>query len=69
MKIEKRGNSGFISHEGLTVFFNKYATHYTISVQKAEQRSDGQRVWLKVGTMTVEKLEFKQLQQVLASLV
>jgi len=68
LKVEKRGNSGFISHNGLTIFFNKHARDYDIRVQKAEQKQDGKREWHLVGQMTVENEAFKQLQQILAGL-
>jgi hypothetical protein len=64
VKIEKRGDSCFISHNGLTLFFNKRVKDemlgvgdYQIRVQKRER--DGQ--WHLVGEMQVEKAAYLEL--------
>lgn len=64
MKVEKRGDSCFISHNDLTIFFNKRVKDevlgtgdYQIRVQKRER--DGQ--WHLVGEMEVEKAAYLEL--------
>ena len=73
MKLEKRDNSVFISHGGLTVFFNALRNRetgekfYSISVNKAEGEPEN-RTWTKTGNMTVNPDVFADLTLKLASL-
>jgi hypothetical protein len=55
MKIEKRGNSVFISHSGLTVFCNKIREGFTI---KATERLENGS-WREAGFMKVQAEDFR----------
>jgi hypothetical protein len=64
VKVEKRGDSCFISHNGLTLFFNKQPSGYQIRVQKRE----GEK-WTLVGEMQVEKTAYLELLNVMKQLL
>ena len=58
MKIEKRGESVFISHNGLTVFFNKQKEGYTIKA--TERLQDGS--WRTAGEMSITSEEWARFK-------
>lgn len=64
VKVEKRDQSCFISHNGLTLFFNKQAVGYQIRVQKREGEQ-----WRLVGEMQVEKPAYVELMKVMKELL
>ena len=77
MKIERRDNSVFIAHNGLSIFFNKFedkATHeqsFSIRVNKAElERGSGLvKKWHFVGDMVVDRAGYDQLCAMMNQLV
>lgn len=73
MKLEKRENTVFVSHGGLTVFFNALKNRetgekfYSINVnQNTGDRANSK--WETVGQMTVNPDLFNELALGLASL-
>jgi hypothetical protein len=56
LKVEARGNSVFISHNGLTVFLNRTREGYTIKATERLENGD----WREAGFMRVESEDFKQ---------
>jgi hypothetical protein len=76
LKVEKRGNSVFISHNDLTIFVNKFQdkeTHqafFNVRVHKAEKQNGNglNKVWKPVGMMDVEAEDFMQFVEFLAEL-
>jgi len=76
LKVEMRGNSCFISHNGLTVFFNRFhdkQTHkvtFNIRVHKAEKQNGNglSKVWKPVGEMDVSAEDYALLTKFLADL-
>jgi hypothetical protein len=77
LKIERRGDSCFISHNGLTIFFNKFQdkkTHelvFNIRVNAAdyEQGSGLVKKWRSVGEMHVDRAGFDKLCTTMNQLV
>ena len=63
VKVEKRGDSCFISHNGLTIFVNKRPEGYEFRVQtrKSEQ-------WSLAGEMMVDKQAYAQFVELLKQL-
>lgn len=64
MKIEKRDNSVFVSHEGLTVFFNRYREGSTVRVTTRDQ----QDVWHEAGKMNLSNDDLKRFADLLGDL-
>ena len=64
MKIEKRDNSVFISHEGLTVFFNRYREGSTVRVTS---RGAGD-VWSEAAKMNLSTEDLKRFAGLLGEL-
>ncbi len=69
VKVEKRGDSCFISHNGLTLFFNKQPSGYQIRVQKRENMGLAEERWVLVGEMQVEKAAYLELLNVMKQLL
>ena len=65
MKIEKRGDSVFISHDGLTVFVNKTREGY--SVKATERLEDGG--WRVSGFMRISQQDLQQFIYYLRELI
>jgi len=63
VKVERRGESCFISHSGLTIFCNKLPDGYEFRVQT---RKDGK--WSLAGEMQVEPLDFQRFVEFLIKL-
>jgi hypothetical protein len=64
MKIEKRGNSVFISHSGLTIFLNRTKEGYTIKSTERLQNGD----WRESGFMRVSSEDFKKFADLIGEL-
>lgn len=67
-KVEKRGNSVFISHDGLTVFFNRYGSEYGIKATYRETNNPMADKWLEAGRMSVDRESMDKLVKLLAEL-
>lgn len=65
MKVEKRGNSAFISHNGLTVFVNKTPTEYTIKATERLENGD----WREAGFIHVPQRDLQQFIYYLRELI
>jgi hypothetical protein len=63
VKVEKRGDSCFISHNGLTIFCNKRPDGYEFRVQT---RKNDQ--WSLAGEMKVESPDFQRFADLLKQL-
>ena len=64
MKVEKRGESCFISHSGLTIFCNKHPDGYEFRVQT---RKNG--VWKLAGEMLVNPADYQAFVEFLKQLL
>ena len=70
MKVENRGNSCFISHEGVSVFFNKQKEgDYTIRVNKQNVHDGFTDKWSTVAEMHTDKEAYKKLIAEMSRLV
>lgn len=68
MKVERRGNSVFISHNGLTLFFNRYGSEYSIKATTRESSNPMAEKWLAAGKMRVDRAAFDKLVELLTEL-
>ena len=64
MKIEKRDNTVFVSHEGLTVFFNRYKEGSTVRVTTRDDKD----VWHEAGKMNLSNVDLKRFAEMLGDL-
>jgi len=69
LKVEKRGDSVFISHNGLTVFFNRFKDGYGIKATYREASNPLADKWLEAGKMSVDVADFDLLVKLLRELV
>jgi hypothetical protein len=63
VKVEKRGDSCFISHNGLTIFCNKRPDGYEFRVQTRQNEK-----WSLAGDMMVDREAYLQLVEFLKQL-
>jgi hypothetical protein len=69
VKIERRENSVFVSHNGLTVFFNRFKDGYGIKTTYREQSNPLADKWLVAGKMSVNNTDYDRLVKLLGELV
>jgi hypothetical protein len=63
VKVERRGESCFISHNGLTIFCNKRPEGYEFRVQTRKNEQ-----WSLAGEMMVDKKAYAQFIELLKQL-
>jgi len=64
MRIEKRGDSVFVSHNGLTVFLNRTREGYSVKATERLESGD----WREAGFMRVKAEDFKRFAALLGEL-
>lgn len=64
MKIERRGNTVFIAHNKLAIFFNRGKGGYVVRVNKGFEDDS----WTTVGEMDVEPDQLRRLLEALGDL-